>query len=59
MSDLAKVNKDSEDLLKPTRHRFWRGTLVSLAAAIDASFAFASTAPTSVATSAPALAHLR
>ena len=55
MSDLPKVKKDSEDLLKPTRRRFWRGALASLTAAIGASFAFASTAPAAVPNSAAAL----
>ena len=51
MDKLPTVKKDAEDFLKPTQRRPWRRTLASLAAAVGASFALAST-PTSALASA-------
>lgn len=52
MKKLPTVKKDAEDFLKPTQRKPWRRTLASLAAAVGASFALASTTPTSALASA-------
>jgi hypothetical protein len=47
MEKLPTVKKDADDFLKPRQHRPWRRTLASLAAAVGAAFAVASSAPPS------------
>jgi hypothetical protein len=47
MGELPRIKKDADDLLKAPHRRSWRGALASLAAAVGASFAFASTVPAS------------